>query len=377
MLKEYDYLIVGAGLFGATFAYFANAVGKSCLVIDKRDHVAGNCYTENVEGINVHKYGPHIFHTKNHAIWEFVNKFAHFNNFRYRVKAYRSGHFFSFPINLTTMHELWGVKTPSEAHELIAKKVEHLADTRGPEADVSSIEGWCMAQIGWELYNLFIKDYTGKQWGIDPRELPCSIIKRIPIRFTFSDYYFDDCEYQGIPMGGYTPMVTTMLDGVEVRLGVDYFTDVDYWGGLAEKIVFTGPIDQFFNYKYGSLWYRSLRFEEERLDVDDYQGIVAINYTDFSVPYTRIIEHKHFESGTQPYTVITREYPESEVNGEPFYPVPTEQNVARYSNYHADSMAIKDKVLFGGRLGSYEYMNMDEVVAQALKLAKWEGLDEA
>ena len=362
---KYDYLIVGAGLFGATFAYLARQAGKTCLVIDEREHIGGNCYTEDVDGITIHRYGPHIFHTRNKKIWEFVHKFAKFNSFRYRVKAYRDGKFYSFPINLMTMHEVWGVKDPVEAKEYL-KKVT--SQEFGRES--ANLKDWCINNVGVELYNFFVDAYTTKQWGIAPEELPASVIKRLPLRFTFSDYYFDDYEYQGIPIGGYTQMIQNMLFGIEVRCRVDYFKHC--WASIQNKTIFTGRIDKFFNYEFGRLPYRSLKFYDQYWEIPDKQGIVVINYTGYDIPFTRSIEHKHFEFGNQPYTIVTQELSTSD--GDPFYPVPTDENVARYKKYKSLSLATKTTVLFGGRLAEYKYMNMDQVIESAFNLAKEEHL---
>jgi UDP-galactopyranose mutase len=359
-VKEYDFLIVGAGLFGATFARLVTDKGKKCLVIEQRNHIAGNCYTENVEGINVHKYGPHIFHTKDKNIWKFVNQYAEFNNFRYRVKAFYKDRLYSFPINMSTLHELYGVILPSEAREVINQKKIN-------SNNLDNVEDWCLSQIGTELYEMFIKGYTTKQWGRHPKDVPAYIIKRIPIRFTYSDYYFDDLEYQGIPIGGYTKLIERLLNGIEVRLGINYLEEKPFWDSTATQIVYTGELDRLLNFKYGKLPYRSLRFENEVIYISDYQGIAAINYTEEEISYTRKIEHKHFEFGNQPFTIVTTEFPQDK--GEPYYPIETDRNLDLYSRYLAE-MKTDSKIIFGGRLAEYKYLNMDQAIQSAMQKAE-------
>ena len=352
----YDYLIVGAGLFGSICARELTNTGKKVLVIDKRDHIGGNCYTTDVDGINVHTYGPHIFHTNNKQVWDYVNQYAEFNHFTYRPKVKYGSNIYSFPINLMTLYQIYGVTTPQQAESIL--ELEKI-----PNNKPDNLEEWILSQVGPKLYEKFIKGYTTKQWGRDPKHLPASIIKRLPIRLTYDDNYFND-RYQGIPIGGYTQIFDKLLDGIEVKLGVDYFKDT-----LPEynKVIYTGPVDMFYNYTHGKLEYRSLRFESERLDISDYQGNAAINYTEVDIPYTRIVEHKHFEFGKQKHTVITREYPATE--GEPYYPVNDEVNNDRYNQYKS-LMGKEDKIIFGGRLADYKYYDMHQVIASALHQVK-------
>jgi UDP-galactopyranose mutase len=359
----YDYLIVGAGMFGATFAREMTDAGKRCLVIDRRPHIGGNCFTESVEGIEVHRYGPHIFHTDNKRIWEYVQRFGEFNNFINRPRVCYQGKIYSFPINLMTLSQLWGVNTPQEAE---AK----LRTVRVPDADTSNLEGWLLSQVGHELYEIFYKGYTTKQWGRSPALLPPSIAARIPIRLTFDDNYYTD-RYQGIPIGGYTRLVASMLQGIDVKLECDYFEDPPFFRGCARTVVYTGPIDQFFGYVHGRLEYRSLRFEREILS-GDFQGVATVNYTDVQTPYTRIVEHKHFAVGEKrDVTVITREYPAAAgPKVEPFYPVNDATNAAIYTMYRELADAVP--TLFGGRLATYKYYDMHHVIAQALTLARKE-----
>ena len=356
MRKEYDYLIVGAGLFGSIFARELTNGGFKCLVIDKRNHIGGNCYTEDVNGINVHKYGPHIFHTSDDKVWNYINKYCDFNNFVNRPKVNYGGKIYSFPINLMTIYQLYNCSTPAEAK---AKLESVKVDIPNPK----NLEEWVLSQVGPELYETFIKGYTTKQWNTDPKNLPTSIIKRLPIRLNYDDNYFFD-KYQGIPIGGYTQIFDKLLDGIDVRLGVNYFDDKLELDSLAKKIVYTGPIDLFYGYRYGKLGYRSLEFETQILDTEDFQGNALINYTEERVPYTRIIEHKHFEFGKQKHTVITKEYPRNE--GEPFYPINDTENNNRYNQYKK-LMETETKYIFGGRLADYKYYDMHQVIASALK----------
>lgn len=356
---DYDYLIVGSGLFGSIFARELTNIGYKCLVIDKRNHIGGNCFTESVEGINVHRYGPHIFHTSDDTVWNYVNKFCTFNNFINRPKVNFNGKIYSFPINLMTLYQLYNVSTPDQAR-LILDHVRY--DIPNPK----NLEDWILSQVGKEIYETFIKGYTTKQWGREPKLLPSSIIKRLPIRLNFDDnYYFD--KYQGIPIGGYTQIFEKLLDGIEVKLNVDYFDDLDFWNNQANKIVYTGPIDRFYDYRFGKLEYRSLEFSTEIKHISDYQGNALINYTDIDTEYTRIIEHKHFEFGQQRNTVITKEYPRNE--GEPYYPINDSTNNARYYDYK-ELMKNETKILFGGRLADYKYYDMHQVIASALKRVK-------
>ena len=355
----YDYLIVGAGLYGATFAHEATKAGKKCLVLEKRNHIGGNIFTSNRNGIHVHEYGPHIFHTSNKKIWDYVNQFATFNNFINRPKVSYKNKIFSFPINLLTLYQLWGVTTPREA---IAKLNESRIHVPNP----SNLEEWCLSQIGTELYETFIKGYTQKQWRTNPKNLPTFIIKRVPIRTNFDDnYYFDT--YQGIPEGGYTQIIEKMLKGSEVILNVDYLKDKNNWDKKAYKTVYTGPIDAYFNYCYGELNYRTTSFVHETHTTADYQGNAIINYTDVNVPYTRIIEHKHFDPSPEiQHTIITREYPESwHRNAVPYYPINDEKNNKLYKLYKEAASLLKD-TLFGGRLADYRYYDMHQVIGAAL-----------
>lgn len=358
-MYKYDFLIVGSGLFGSTFAQQANEKGYKCLIIDKRNHNAGNAYSENVNGINVHKYGPHIFHTSDDRIWNYVNRFASFNNFVNRPKVSYKGDLYSFPINLFTLYQLFGVKTPEEASELLESVKIHSDSPK-------NLEEWILSQVGEEIYKKFIYGYTKKQWGRDPKELPSSIIRRLPIRLTFDDNYFNDV-YQGIPIGGYTKMIEKMQEGVEVRLGVDFFENKEQFESEAKTIIFTGAIDEFFGYQFGPLEYRSLRFETEELNTPDYQGNALINYTEEEVPYTRICEHKHFEFTKSDSTIITREYPDSwEPGKERYYPVNNAENNLRYVEYQKLSNGINSKYIFGGRLAEYKYYDMHQVIGSAL-----------
>ncbi len=357
--KKYDFLIVGSGLFGSTFAQKANEAGYKCLIIDKRNHNAGNAYTENVNGINVHKYGPHIFHTSDEKIWNYVNRFARFNHYVNRPKVNYKGDLYSFPINLFTLYQLFGVRTPEEASRVLEEVKIH-SDTP------KNLEEWILSQVGEEIYKKFIYGYTKKQWGREPKELPSSIIRRLPIRLTFDDNYFNDI-YQGIPIGGYTKMIENMQEGIEVRLGVDFFENKEEFEKISKTIIFTGAIDEFFEYQHGPLEYRSLRFETEELNISDYQGNAIVNYTDGEVPYTRICEHKHFEFGKGDSTIITREYPDSwEPGKERYYPVNNSENNSRYSEYKKLAEGVFPKYVFGGRLAEYKYYDMHQVIGSAL-----------
>ena len=358
---KYDYLVVGAGLYGAAFAHEAKNAGKKVLVIDRRDHIAGNVYTEEVEDINVHKYGAHIFHTNNKEVWEYVNRFAEFNRFTNSPVANYRGELYSLPFNMYTFNKMWGVVTPEEA----AAKIEEQKRAAGV-SEPKNLEEQAISLVGTDIYEKLIKGYTEKQWGRPCRELPAFIIKRLPVRLTFDNNYFNAL-YQGIPQGGYTKMVSNMLEGAEVRLGVDYLAEKKELDALADKVVYTGAIDAYFGYKLGVLEYRSVRFETEVLDKPNFQGNAAVNYTDAGTPWTRIIEHKWFEFGAQPKTVISREYSsEWKVGDEPYYPVNDEKNMKLYEEYKNLS-ASEEKVIFGGRLGEYRYYDMDAVIASALK----------
>ena len=359
---KYDYLIVGAGLFGATFAQKAREAGKTVLVIDKRAHVGGNIYTEDIAGIQVHKYGAHIFHTNDHRVWEYVNRFATFNRYTNSPMANYHGELYSLPFNMLTFNKMWGVVTPDEAKA----KIEEQRRESGI-CEPQNLEEQAISLVGKDIYEKLVKGYTEKQWGRPCHSLPAFIIKRLPVRFTYDNNYFNAL-YQGIPVGGYTKMVANMLDGIEVRLGVDYLANKDEMDALAEKVVYTGPIDAYFGYKLGNLEYRSVRFENEVLDKPNFQGNATVNYTDRETPYTRIIEHKWFEFADQPKTVISREYSsEWKPGDEPYYPVNDEKNGALYQRYKALTEQEKH-VIFGGRLGAYKYYDMDAVIAAALEL---------
>ena len=366
-MEKYDYLVVGAGLFGAVFAHEAKKAGKRCLVIDKRTHRGGNIHCENVDGIMVHQYGAHIFHTDNREVWNYVNRFAEFNRFTNSPLASFGGKLYNMPFNMNTFYQLWGVKTPAEAKAKIAGQRAAYAHAGEP----ANLEEQALGLCGKDIYETLIKGYTEKQWGRPATELPAFIIKRVPFRFTFDNNYFNDA-YQGIPKGGYDVLTDALLDGVEVRLGEDYFARRAEWDAAAVRILFTGRIDEFFNFRFGRLEYRSLRFEHKRLDMEDFQGNAVVNYTGREVPYTRVIEHKHFEYGTQPTTVITYEYPDTFLPGkEPYYPVNDSHNNAVLRQYQ-ELAGGQEKVLFGGRLGQYVYADMDDTVAAALALCKRE-----
>ena len=363
---KYDYLVVGAGLFGAVFAQQCKAAGKSVLVIDKRPNIAGNVYTEVVEGINVHVYGAHIFHTNNKQVWDYVNQFAEFNRFTNAPVANYKGELYSLPFNMYTFNKMWGVVTPEQA----AAKIEEQRAAAGI-TEPKNLEEQAISLVGTDIYEKLVKGYTEKQWGRDCKDLPAFIIKRLPVRLTFDNNYFNAL-YQGIPMGGYTKMVENMLCGIEVRLNTDYLVNKAELDALAEKVVYTGPIDAYFDYKLGTLEYRSVRFETEVLDMPNFQGNAAVNYTDRETPWTRIIEHKWFEFGTQPKTVISREYSSEWQKGdEPYYPVNDARNGALYQQYKLLAEGEKN-VIFGGRLGEYKYYDMDAVIASALALSQAE-----
>ena len=357
---KYDFLVVGAGFFGAVFAHEATARGKKCLVIDRREHIGGNCYTETVEGIQVHKYGAHIFHTSDKAIWNYINQFTEFNNYVNSPVANYRGEIYNLPFNMNTFSRLWGISTPAEAKAIIESQ-------RGAAAEPQNLEEQAISLVGKDIYEKLVKGYTEKQWGRSCSELPSFIIRRLPVRFTYNNNYFTD-RYQGIPEGGYTAIFERLLEGIEVRLGCDYLQNRQALRAMAETVIYTGPIDQYFDYCYGPLQFRSLRFETEVLDTDNFQGNAVVNYTDRETPFTRIIEHKHFEFGTQPKTVITREYPADWHPGdEPYYTINDEKNNALYGRYAALAEQ-EDGVWFGGRLGEYKYYDMDKVIASALTL---------
>ena len=357
----YDYLIVGAGLFGAVFAHEAKKHGKSCLVVEKRNHIAGNIYCKNVDGIHVHQYGAHIFHTSDRKIWDYINQFSEFNNYINSPVAIYKDELYNLPFNMNTFSKMWNIQTPAQAKAKIAEQIADLGIT-----EPKNLEEQALSLVGTDVYEKLIKGYTEKQWGRSCRELPSFIIRRLPLRFTYDNNYFND-RYQGIPIGGYTAIVEKMLEGAEVRTGVDFFEFRKENPDIAEKIIFTGMIDEYFGYQLGALEYRSVRFETEVLDCENYQGNAVVNYTEREVPYTRIIEHKHFEFGRQEKTVISREYSsEWSVGMEPYYPVNDEKNTALYQAYR--ELAEKEEnVIFGGRLGDYKYYDMDKVVAAALE----------
>lgn len=359
-MKRYDYLIVGAGLYGAVFARELTQRGKSCLVIDHRNHIAGNIYTEKMAGINVHKYGAHIFHTSDREVWEYVNQFAEFNNYVNSPLAVYRDELYNLPFNMNTFSKMWGIRTPKEARQMIERQVAELGIT-----EPQNLEEQALSLVGTDVYTKLIKGYTEKQWGRDCRELPAFIIRRLPCRFTYDNNYFND-RWQGIPIGGYTQMVEKMLEGADVLLQTDYFDLIREQPEIAHTVVYTGCIDEFFGYRLGALKYRSVRFETEELPEENYQGNAVVNYTDREVPYTRVIEHKHFEFGKQPTTVISREYSAEWKPGlEPYYPVNDAENNALYAQYQ-QLAAQQENVIFGGRLGQYRYYDMDKVIRAAM-----------
>ena len=365
-MKKYDYLIVGAGLFGAVFAHEVRKAGKTCLVIDKREHIGGNIYTEEIEGIQVHRYGAHIFHTSNERVWVYVNQFAKFNHFVNSPVAVYKDELYNLPFNMNTFYQLWGVKTPAQAKAKIQEQISQMHIVHP-----HNLEEQALALVGKDIYEKLVDGYTRKQWGRECKELPAFIIKRLPVRYTFDNNYFKD-PYQGIPIGGYTKIVKKLLEGVQVCLKTDFFKHREELVKQAEKVVFTGMIDQYYDYCFGELEYRSLRFEDEILEMENYQGNAVVNYTDYEIPYTRSIEHKHFEFGRQEKTVVTREYPDTWVRGkEPYYPVNDPKNNEIFARYQKKALEEKN-VLFGGRLGLYRYMDMDQVIEEALALAESE-----
>lgn len=363
MNEKYDFLIVGTGLFGAVSAYLLKKKGYSILMIDKRDHIGGNVYTENVRGINVHKYGAHIFHTDNKEVWQFVNSFVEFNRYTNSPVACYKGHLYNLPFNMNTFYQMWGVKTPEEARKKIeGQKNEYHVNS--PQ----NLEEQAISLVGKDIYEILIKGYTQKQWGRKCSELPAFIIKRLPVRFTFDNNYFND-KYQGVPNGGYTLLIEKMIEGCNVHLSIDYFDHKEELDACANRVIYTGEIDKYFGYQYGHLQYRSVSFETELLEnVENYQGNAVVNYTDVETPYTRIIEHKHFEYGTQPDTVISREYSKEWLPGdEPYYPVNDDKNMELYAKYKALADA-QEKVLFGGRLAEYKYYDMHKVIERAMEM---------
>lgn len=361
-MAKYDYLIVGAGLYGACFAYFATRKGKRCLVIDKRLHVGGNMYCEDVEGISVHKYGAHIFHTSNRQVWDFVTSLVEFNNYINSPIANYKGRLYNLPFNMNTFNSLWGVVTPEQAQAEIERQRSE-AGVKTP----SNLEEQAISLVGKDIYETLIKGYTEKQWGRKCNELPASIIKRLPVRFTFDNNYFNDI-YQGIPVGGYNKLFERLLDGVEVRLDTDFFSDRAYFESLAGKVVYTGPIDQYYDYRYGKLEYRTVKFEQQLFDMPNYQGVAVMNYTDAETPYTRIIEHKHFDFGKQDKTVISKEFSSEWKDGsEPYYPINNDRNNSLYLRYKELADKEADTV-FGGRLAEYKYYDMHHIIQQVLDI---------
>jgi len=363
-MKQYDYLIVGAGLFGSMFAYRATKAGKRCLVIDRNTHIGGGCYTEEIKGINVHKYGPHIFHTSNKEVWNFMNDLVPFNSFINSPIACYKGKRYNLPFNMNTFRQLWGVETPDEAKAIIERQRAEYADIQEPR----NLEEQALKLAGRDIYETLVKGYSEKQWGMKATEIPAFVIRRLPFRFEFNNNYFNDT-YQGIPIGGYTRIFDKLLSGSEIRLGTDYLENRSYFDSLAEKIVFTGQIDAFFNYRLGELDFRSLRFEHKILEgTNDFQGNAVVNYTEAEVPYTRIIEHKHFEFGKQPDTVITYEYSRKwEKGAAPYYPINNQRNNLLYSQY-AELAQNEKNVIFGGRLAEYKYYDMHQIVENVLKM---------
>ncbi|MBN7573932.1 UDP-galactopyranose mutase [Clostridium sp. 2-1] len=366
----YDYLVVGSGLFGSIFVYEASKRGKKCLIIDKRNHIGGNIFTEEIEGINVHKYGAHIFHTSNKSVWDYINTFAEFNRYTNSPVAIYKDELYNLPFNMNTFNKLWGVKTPDEAKAKIGEQIK--------ESNISyprNLEEQAISLIGRDIYEKLIKGYTEKQWGAKAIDLPAFIIRRLPVRFTYDNNYFND-KYQGIPIGGYTKIIEKMLSEVDIKLCTDFFSNRKDLEGLADKVVFTGMIDAFYDYKFGTLEYRSLKFDTEIVDKENYQGNAVVNYTEYEVPYTRIIEHKHFEYGTQPKTIITKEYPSTWKKGdEPYYPVNNDRNSEIYAKYRELADA-EENVIFGGRLAEYKYYDMHNIIEQALKCVEEEFKNE-
>jgi UDP-galactopyranose mutase len=366
-MTQYDYLIVGSGLFGAVFAHEANKRGKKCLVIDKRNHAGGNVYCENIDNINVHKYGAHIFHTNDKGIWDYVNQFVEFNRYTNSPVAFYKEEVYNLPFNMNTFHQLWGVKTPEEARAKIEEQVK-----ASGIIDPKNLEEQAISLVGVDIYNKLIKGYTEKQWGRKATDLPAFIIKRLPVRFTYDNNYFND-KYQGIPVGGYNKLIDSLLEGIEVKLNIDFFDNRDFFSQLATKIVFTGKIDEYYNNQFGTLEYRSLRFDTQLKEIENFQGNAVVNYTENQIPYTRIIEHKHFEFGTQKNTVVTYEYPDEWVMGkESYYPVNDEKNNLIYSKYNELSQNDKN-IIFGGRLAEYKYYDMHQIIASAL--TKFKSID--
>lgn len=365
-MKKYDYLIVGAGLFGATFAYEAKKRGKKCLIIDKRNHIGGNIYCKKIENINIHQYGAHIFHTSNKKIWDYVNSFVEFNRYTNSPIANYKGEIYNLPFNMNTFNKLWGVVTPEAAKA----KIEEQRLASGI-VEPKNLEEQAISLVGTDIYTKLIKGYTEKQWGRSATELPSFIIKRLPVRFTYDNNYFND-KYQGIPEGGYNIIIEKMLEGIDIKLSVDFFKNRDELINLAEKVVFTGMIDEFYNYELGTLEYRSLKFEHEILECENYQGVAVVNYTEREIPYTRVIEHKHFEYGVGDKTVITREYPSDwKIGDEPYYPVNNDKNNELFERYK-ELASKEENIIFGGRLGNYKYYDMHQIIEAALEVVKKE-----
>ena len=362
-MKKYDYLIVGAGLFGATFAYEMSKINKKCLVIDRRNHIGGNIYCKNINGINVHQYGAHIFHTSNKEIWDYVNQFVEFNNYRNEPIANYKGELYNLPFNMNTFSKLWGVRTPNEAKQ----KIEEQRKVYGVE-NPTNLEEQAISLVGKDIYEKLVKEYTEKQWGRECKDLPAFIIKRLPVRFTFNNNYFND-KYQGIPIGGYNIIIEKMLEKCDVELNVDYLKNKEHYNELADKVLYTGMIDEFFDYKLGNLEYRSLKFENEVLeDIDNYQGVAVVNYTSHDKKFTRIIEHKHFEFEECRGTIITKEYPKDwKLGDEAYYPVNDERNMKLFEEYKELAKSMTN-VIFGGRLGNYQYYDMDKIIKASLDL---------
>jgi UDP-galactopyranose mutase len=355
--SKYDYIIVGSGLFGSICAHELNKQGKSVLVLEKRDHIGGNCYTENQDGVHIHKYGPHIFHTNDKGIWEYINQFAEFNQFQLNPVANYKGEIYSLPFNMWTFNQMWGVTTPNEARQKIEEQRFN--------GKITNLEEQALSLVGKDIYEKLIKGYTEKQWQKSATELPASIIKRLPVRFTYDNNYFND-KYQGIPIGGYTQIFEKMLEGIKVYTNCDYLENKEYWDDLAIKVIYTGPIDKYFNYQFGDLEYKSVRWDTMKINTDNYQGCAVMNYTDSDNSFTRIIEHKYFDNQNQKTTWVSMEFPQEYTRGvEPFYPVNDENNNTKYKKYK--ELADNDKVIFGGRLAEYKYYDMHQVVASALK----------
>jgi UDP-galactopyranose mutase len=365
-MKSYDYIIVGAGFFGATFARLATDAGRRCIILESRNHIAGNAYTERVDDIDVHVYGPHIFHTDNKNIWDFVNRFSEFNNYINSPKVFAQDKMWSLPFNMNTFYQLWGVKNPKDAKSIIES--QRLKLNREP----ANLEEQALCLVGHDIYELFIRDYTQKQWQKHPRELPADIIKRIPLRFIYNDNYFND-RYQGIPVDGYTKLFENMLDGIEVRLNTNYLMDIEYWNTQADKIVYTGRIDEFFGYQLGELDYRTQVFKHTvKEDTDNYQGTAVVNYPELEFEYTRVIEHKHFKKSNSTRTVITEEIPDTWSRDRvPYYPINDEKNTAIYEQYRREAELLPN-VIFGGRLAEYRYYDMHQVIGSAMKAFKQE-----